>query len=61
MLLREGLNTHLDPDLTGPGNRATGCVARRREAYYQQIAERGTLNSRLARTNALALPVPLAA
>ena len=61
VLLREGLNTHLDPELTGPGNRASGCVARRREAYYQQIAERGTLQSRLARTNALALPVPLAA
>ena len=61
VLLREGLNTHLDPELTGPGGRASGCVARRREAYYQQIAERGTLQSRLARTNALALPVPLAA
>jgi RNA polymerase sigma factor for flagellar operon FliA len=62
VLLREGLNTHLDPELAGPGGgRASGCVARRREAYYQQIAERGTLSSRLARTNALALPVPLAA
>ncbi len=61
VLLREGLNAHLDPELADQLTRASGCVARRREAYYQQIAERGTLNSRLARTNALALPVSLAA
>ena len=40
-LLKDGLNTHLDPDLTTT-NRPTGCVTRRREAYYAQIAAQGS-------------------
>jgi RNA polymerase sigma factor FliA len=47
-LLRDGLNTHLDPALATPAKE--GCVARRREAYYDQIANRGSLHSRLALT-----------
>jgi RNA polymerase sigma factor for flagellar operon FliA len=47
-LLREGLNTHLDPAMAAPVS--DGCVARRRTAYYEQIASRGTLSSRLAVT-----------
>jgi RNA polymerase sigma factor for flagellar operon FliA len=37
-LLRDGLNSHLDPDLVAPQPRPDGCVARRREAYYAEIA-----------------------
>ena len=37
-LLRDGLNSQLDPDLVTPPARPEGCVARRREAYYAEIA-----------------------
>ena len=55
-LLRDGLNSHLDPDLTASGDRPEGCVARRREAYYAQIAAQGNLASRLRLTTHLGLP-----
>ncbi|GAA0511063.1 RNA polymerase sigma factor WhiG [Paractinoplanes deccanensis] len=54
-LLRDGLNIHLDPALAAPVRE--GCVARRRAAYYEQIASRGTLKSRLAVTGPDGLPV----
>ncbi|WP_127504327.1 sigma-70 family RNA polymerase sigma factor [Actinoplanes solisilvae] len=54
-LLRDGLNTHLDPALASPPKE--GCVARRRAAYYDQIADRGDLHSRLALTGADGMPV----
>lgn len=54
-LLRDGLNTHLDPALAGPVKE--GCVARRRTAYFESIADRGTLRSRLAITSLDGLPV----
>ena len=50
-LLRDGLNTHLDPALAAQNRVKEGCVARRRAAYYDQIGNRGTLSSRLARTS----------
>jgi RNA polymerase sigma factor for flagellar operon FliA len=54
VLLRDGLNSHLDPELlAGPGG---GCVARRREAYYAQIAAQGNLGARLALTTPLGVP-----
>jgi len=56
-LLRDGLNTHLDPALAAQNSVKEGCVARRRAAYYEQIAERGTLRSRLAMTGPDGLPV----
>ncbi|MCO8273112.1 sigma-70 family RNA polymerase sigma factor [Actinoplanes sp. TRM 88003] len=49
-LLRDGLNTHLDPALAAQSRVKEGCVARRRAAYYDQIGNRGTLSTRLART-----------
>jgi RNA polymerase sigma factor for flagellar operon FliA len=57
VLLRDGLNTHLDPELVGSPDRPNGCVARRREAYYAQISARGDLNSRLAVTDAFGMPL----
>jgi RNA polymerase sigma factor for flagellar operon FliA len=56
-MLRDGLNTHLDPALAAQNPPEEGCVARRRMAYYDQIASRGTLHSRLAVTNLDGLPV----
>lgn len=37
-LLRDGLNTHLDPGRVAPVERPDGVVARRRSAYYAQVA-----------------------
>jgi RNA polymerase sigma factor for flagellar operon FliA len=56
-LLRDGLNTHLEPALAGRGPVKDGCVARRRAAYYDQIEGRGTLRSRLALTGPDGLPL----
>jgi RNA polymerase sigma factor for flagellar operon FliA len=56
ILLRDGLNTHLDPELVSGQDRKDGCVARRREAYYAQIAAQGDLRARLQATTALGHP-----
>ncbi|MEV4132495.1 FliA/WhiG family RNA polymerase sigma factor [Dactylosporangium sp. NPDC049742] len=56
VLLRDGLNNHLDPQLLTAPERGNGCVARRREAYYSQIARQGDLSARLAHTTALGMP-----
>ena len=57
VLLRDGLNTHLDPALAAENPPKDGCVARRRAAYYDRIASRGTLRTRLALTSPDGLPV----
>ncbi len=61
VLLRDGLNNHLDPQLVAAQERGNGCVARRREAYYSQIARQGDLSARLAHTTALGMPTGPAA
>ena len=54
-LLRDGMNTHLE---SAPAEETKdGCVTRRRAAYYDSIATRGSLNSRLAVTGLDGLPV----
>jgi RNA polymerase sigma factor FliA len=58
VLLRDGLNSHLDPELVAEADRPGGCVARRRQSYYSAIAARGDLRSRLDLTNQLGTPVP---
>ncbi|MDP9794614.1 RNA polymerase sigma factor for flagellar operon FliA [Catenuloplanes nepalensis] len=60
-LLKDGLNTHLDPGQVEPSGRPDGCVARRRATYFAQIGDKGTLNSRLSFTNHQGLPTHLAA
>ncbi|MFI5911220.1 sigma-70 family RNA polymerase sigma factor [Dactylosporangium sp. NPDC051541] len=55
MLLRDGLNNHLDPHLVEAA-RDKGCVTRRREAYYANIAAQGDLSARLSMTNPLGVP-----
>jgi RNA polymerase sigma factor for flagellar operon FliA len=56
-LLKDGLNTHLDPALAAQSVAKDGCVARRRAAYYEQIATSGGLRDRLAVTGLDGLPV----
>uniref|UniRef100_UPI0012FB4F6F sigma-70 family RNA polymerase sigma factor n=1 Tax=Spirillospora albida TaxID=58123 RepID=UPI0012FB4F6F len=50
-LLRDGMNSQLAPELLTTPQRPDGCVARRRAAYYADIAAGGTLRTRLARTD----------
>jgi RNA polymerase sigma factor FliA len=50
-LLKDGLNTHLNPDLVDGADRPDGCVARRRTSYFAEVAAKGDLRSRLAMTN----------
>ncbi|MBF4163616.1 FliA/WhiG family RNA polymerase sigma factor [Nocardioides sp. CBS4Y-1] len=39
-LLRDALNSALDPELLVAPNRPNGCAARRRQAYFDAVAER---------------------
>jgi RNA polymerase sigma factor for flagellar operon FliA len=55
-LLRDGLNTQLNPEMVNEADRPDGCVARRRSAYYAEVASKGDLRSRLAMTNLYGLP-----
>jgi RNA polymerase sigma factor for flagellar operon FliA len=55
-LLKDGLNTHLDPALAAEAPPKEGCVARRRAVYDHQIATQGTLRTRLAATGPDGLP-----
>jgi RNA polymerase sigma factor for flagellar operon FliA len=57
VLIKDGMNTQLEPALVTSPERPEGCVARRREAYYAQIAARGDLTSRLAMTNQYGVPL----
>jgi RNA polymerase sigma factor FliA len=61
VLLRDGLNSQLDPDLIAGRELSGACVSRRRASYYDAIGQGGSLHSRLARTNHLALPAGVAA
>ena len=51
-LLKDGLNTHLDPDLAPVPDNPESITARRRASYYANIAGSTTLHTRLALTNA---------
>jgi RNA polymerase sigma factor for flagellar operon FliA len=51
-LLKDGLNTQLDPDLAPVPDNPEGITARRRASYYANIAGNTSLHSRLALTNA---------
>ena len=50
-LLKDGMNTHLDPALAPAPARPESVTARRRATYYADIAGASTLRSRLAMTN----------
>ena len=51
-LLKDGLNTHLDPDLAPTPENPESITARRRASYYANIGGNTTLHTRLALTNA---------
>jgi RNA polymerase sigma factor for flagellar operon FliA len=57
VMLRDGLNTHLDPEQVTTPDRTGGCVARRRDAYYNAIATQGNLQTRLQMTTQLGMPI----
>jgi RNA polymerase sigma factor FliA len=40
VLLRDAINTELDPDLVRPVAKPGGCASRRREAYFAAVADR---------------------
>jgi RNA polymerase sigma factor for flagellar operon FliA len=46
-LLRDGMNSQLEPSLVDSPERPTGRVARRKAAYYQAIASSSTCRERL--------------
>jgi RNA polymerase sigma factor for flagellar operon FliA len=47
VLLRDGLNAHLDPDVLQPEDRPDGRVARRKAAYYAAIGAASDYRARL--------------
>jgi RNA polymerase sigma factor for flagellar operon FliA len=51
-LLKDGLNTHLNPDLAPVPDNPESITARRRASYYASIASSTSMHSRLAMTNA---------
>lgn len=50
-LLKDGMNTHLDPDLAPTPDNPESITARRRASYYANIAGNTSLRSRLSLTN----------
>ena len=48
LLLKDGINSQLEPDQVADEARPNGRVARRKAAYYAQIAASSTYNDRLA-------------
>ena len=56
-LLRDGINSQLDPDQLPTHVRQDGCIARRRHTYYSDVAARGNLHSRLTHTTPLGTPL----
>jgi RNA polymerase sigma factor for flagellar operon FliA len=57
VMLRDGMNSHLDPALVAPPERPGGCIDRRKEAYYAQIGARSDVRSRLAMTDHSGTPL----
>ncbi|MEV6636115.1 sigma-70 family RNA polymerase sigma factor [Actinoplanes sp. NPDC051470] len=52
-LLKDGMNTHLDPELAPVPDNPESIVARRRATYYSNIAGHTSLRSRLSLTNVI--------
>lgn len=50
-LLRDAINSALDPDLVIEPARPNGCAARRREAYFAEVASHRSYMARLAPTS----------
>jgi RNA polymerase sigma factor for flagellar operon FliA len=54
LLLKDGVNSQLEPDAVAPEPRPNGRVARRKASYYAQVAAGSDYRTRLA-----ARPVPV--
>lgn len=50
VLLRDAMNSALDPHLVKPAGKPNGCATRRREAYFEAVAERHAAGTRRAAT-----------
>jgi len=48
VLLKDAMNSALDPELVTPHARPEGCAARRRDAYFAAVASRRTATARIA-------------
>ncbi len=48
VLLKDAMNSALDPELVAPHARPDGCAARRRDAYFAAVASRRTATARLS-------------
>jgi RNA polymerase sigma factor for flagellar operon FliA len=44
VLLKDGMNSALDPELVNQHQRPDGCAARRRDSYFRAVAERHAAN-----------------
>jgi RNA polymerase sigma factor for flagellar operon FliA len=55
VLLRDAMNSALDPEMVKPASKPNGCAARRREAYFAAVAARHAEGSRRARPASTAL------
>ena len=53
LLLKDGMNSALEPELVAPHERPDGCAARRRDAYFAAVASRRTAVARLSSVSAL--------
>jgi RNA polymerase sigma factor for flagellar operon FliA len=53
VLLKDALNSALDPELVQPHSRPDGCAARRRDAYFAAVASRRTAVARLGTMSAV--------
>ena len=61
VLLKDGMNSQLDPAQVSAPAKPGGCVARRREAYFAAIAAQGDLRARLGSSAADSGPTVLPA
>ena len=54
VLLKDAMNSALDPELVTPHARPDGCAARRRDAYFAAVASRRTATARIAGSKEMA-------
>ena len=53
VLLKDAMNSALDPELVAPHARPDGCAARRRDAYFAAVASRRTATARISSATTL--------
>jgi RNA polymerase sigma factor FliA len=53
VLLKDAMNSALDPELVAPHARPDGCAARRRDAYFAAVASRRSAAARLSASSGM--------